>query len=99
MTDVPANTTGGGGEFAARFCEIWCADFEFRADPGEHPWPVCMVAQEVRTGKVIRLWRNELLALSHAPFDVGRGALFCAYFSSAEFSCFLPRMAAPSQCP
>ena len=71
------------------FREIWCADFEFRADPGERPWPVCMVAQEIRTGRVIRLWRNELLALTRAPFDVGASALFVAYFASAEFGCFL----------
>ena len=71
------------------FREIWCVDFEFRADPGERPWPVCMVAQEVKTGKVIRLWRNELLALSRAPFDVGTDTLFVAYFASAEFGCFL----------
>jgi DNA polymerase I len=71
------------------FREIWCADFEFRVDPGEHPWPVCMVAQEVKTGRVIRVWRNELLALNRAPFDVGTDALFVAFFSSAEFGCFL----------
>ena len=26
-----------GGHTAALFGEIWVADFEFRADPGEHP--------------------------------------------------------------
>jgi hypothetical protein len=72
-----------------RFHEIWCADFEFRADPGERPWPVCMVAQEVKSGRVIRLWRNELLALDQAPFNIGADALFVAYFASAEFGCFL----------
>jgi hypothetical protein len=74
---------------SALFREIWCADFEFRADPGERPWPVCMVAQEVKTGRVIRLWRNELLALTRAPFDVGADTLFVAYFASAELCCFL----------
>lgn len=71
------------------FREIWCVDFEFRADPGERPWLVCMVAQEVKTGRVVRLWRNELLALNRAPFEVGTDALFVAYFGSAEFGCFL----------
>ena len=78
-----------GGHAAARFREIWVADFEFRADPGEHPWPVCMVAEEIKTGRVIRHWRDELLALHSAPFDVGPDALFVAYFASAEFGCFL----------
>jgi DNA polymerase I len=48
-----------------------------------------MVAQEVKTGQVIRLWRNELLALTKAPFNIGSDALFVAYFASAEFGCFL----------
>jgi DNA polymerase I len=78
-----------GGCVAGLFREIWVADFEYRAAPGEHPWPVCMVAEEVKTGRVIRLWRNELLALRHPPFEVGSQALFVAYFASAEFSCFL----------
>ena len=78
-----------GGYAAALFSEIWVADFEFRADPGERPWPLCMVAEEIKTGRVIRLWRNELLALDRAPFEVGSDALFVAYFASAEFGCFL----------
>jgi hypothetical protein len=78
-----------GGCVAGLFREIWVADFEFRADPGERPWPLCMVAEEIKTGRVIRLWRNELLALRHAPFEIGSQALFVAYFASAEFSCFL----------
>lgn len=83
----PATTKDNG--IAALFREIWVVDFEFRADPGERPLPVCVVAQEVKTGLVIRLWQNDLLALDRAPFDVGPGALFVAYFASAEFSCFL----------
>ena len=78
-----------GGCVAGLFREIWVADFEYRAAPGEHPWPVCMVAEEIKTRRVIRLWRNDLLALDQAPFDVGPDALFVAYFASAEFGCFL----------
>lgn len=29
------------------FCEIWFVDFEFRSDPGQNPWVVCMVACEL----------------------------------------------------
>jgi DNA polymerase-1 len=71
------------------FKEIWCADFEFRAEPGDNPRPVCMVAKEIRTGKEIRIWRSALLLMNRAPFDVGNSALFVAYFASAEFGCFL----------
>ena len=87
MTSNFATTKEGG--VTALFREIWCVDFEFRADPGHHPWPVCMVAKEIKTGRVVRLWRNELLALNRAPFEVGTDALFVAYYSSAEFGCFL----------
>jgi hypothetical protein len=79
----------GGGNVAASYLEIWCADFEFRAGPGERPWPVCMVAEEVKSGRQLRLWREELLALRRAPFDVGPDSLFVAYFASAELGCFL----------
>jgi DNA polymerase I len=71
------------------FREIWSCDFEFRADPGERPWPVCMVAHEVGSGTEIRLWRDELLALRKAPFDTGKNSLFVTYYGSAEISCFL----------
>jgi DNA polymerase-1 len=74
---------------AIPFHEIWCVDFEFRPDPGERPWPVCMVARELRSGREMRLWREELLALNKAPFDTGPNALFVAYFASADLGCFL----------
>jgi hypothetical protein len=71
------------------FRELWCVDFEFRADPGERPWPVCMVAREIVGGREIRLWRDELLALDRAPFDVGPSSALVAYYASAEIGCFL----------
>ena len=71
------------------FGEIWFVDFEFRADDGELPWVVCMVARELKSGREIRLWRDELIALREAPFDTGPSSLFVAFFNSAEFGCFL----------
>ena len=47
-----------------------------------------MVAAELRTGRVIRLWQDELRRLAWAPFDTGPMRLFVAYFASAELSCF-----------
>jgi hypothetical protein len=73
----------------AAFREVWYSDSEFRAAPGERPWPVCMVARELHSGRELRLWRNELLALRRAPFETGPGSLFVAYFASAELGCFL----------
>ncbi len=71
------------------FRELWCVDFEFRSDPGERPWVVCMVAQELISGRQIRMWRDELLALKKAPFNTGPDAALVAYYASAELGCFL----------
>ncbi|MEI6559499.1 MAG: DNA polymerase [Rhodospirillaceae bacterium] len=69
--------------------EIWAADFEFVAPDGERAAPVCMVARELRTGRLIRLWRDELLAMPSPPYGTGPDTLFVAYFASAEMSCHL----------
>src|SRR5262249_19537243 len=75
--------------FRSSFRELWCVDFEFGADPDERPWPVCMVARELKTGRELRLWRDDLLALDRAPFDTGLDSVLVAYAASAELSCFL----------
>jgi hypothetical protein len=74
---------------ALPFKEIWACDFEYRAMPGERPWTVCMCAKELRSGRELRLWRDELLQLRHAPFDCGPHAVLIAYAAAAELSCFL----------
>ena len=87
-----ANVEGGCGTGTVAgilFRQIWCVDFEFRADSGERPWPVCMVARDLRSGRELRLWREELLALHRAPFDTGLDVLVVAYLASAELGCFL----------
>src|SRR6266536_35658 len=69
------------------FRELWAVDFEYRALPGERPAPVCMVAKELRSGRLLRLWRNELPV--RPPFRVDRDSLFIAYAAQAELGCFL----------
>jgi DNA polymerase I len=93
---VAHNQQKDGGPMApVSFCpsvpfrEAWFVDFEFRADPGERPWPICMVAREMRSDREIRLWRDELLALRLAPFDTGSNSILVAYSASAELGCFL----------
>jgi DNA polymerase-1 len=71
------------------FVEIWCVDFEYYVPSGERPRPLCMVAIELRSGREIRLWEDELVGLQEAPFPAGDDALFVAYSAPAEFSCFL----------
>jgi DNA polymerase-1 len=70
------------------FREIWLVDFEFHGAP-EKSWVLCMVARELRSSRVIRMWRDELVSLRRAPFDVGPDAVVVAYFASAEIGCFL----------
>jgi DNA polymerase-1 len=84
-TDEP----NGGRRAAIPFPRAWCVDFEFQQPAGERPRPVCMVAKEFFTGGKIRMWRDELLALHRAPFDVGDDAVMVAYAAQAELSCFL----------
>lgn len=71
------------------FEEVWFVDFEFRADDGERPSPVCMVALELKSGREIRLWGDDLITLKQAPFNTGPAALFVAFYNSAEMGCFL----------
>jgi DNA polymerase-1 len=72
------------------FNEVWAADFEFNSpSAGDRPNPVCMVARELRCGREVRLWRDDLERLQEAPFATGSDAVFIAYFASAEMSCFL----------
>jgi hypothetical protein len=65
---------------------IWAIDFEFVAEPGERPAPVCMVARELRSGRLLRLWQDELPP--RPPFDVELDTLFLAYMAAAELGCF-----------
>jgi hypothetical protein len=69
--------------------KIWCGDFEFGQQTGERPSPVCFVARELRSGRLIRLWQDDLLWMPKAPFAVDERTLFVAYYASAELTCFL----------
>ena len=40
----------------SRYREVWLVDFEFTANPGSRPKPLCLVAKEVHSGRYVRLW-------------------------------------------
>jgi hypothetical protein len=63
-------------------------DFEFTAPPGEQPAPLCMLARELRSGALVRLWLADA-APAKPPFDTGPDTLLIAYYASAEMGCFL----------
>ena len=71
------------------FREIWLFDFEFVAVPGERPDPVRLAAREWRSGRTVRLFREELLGLDSPPYPTGPDILFVAYYASAELGCHL----------
>ena len=75
---------------SGNFDQVVVVDFEFEADAGELPRPLCMVAyvlnenlQHVRT---IHLWRGEFG--SAPPFDIGPDTLVVGYSLWAEMTCF-----------
>jgi hypothetical protein len=69
------------------FREVWAADFEFTAPPGERPRPICLVARELKAGRTIRLWQDEFGP--RPPYPTSPDALFAAFFASAEFGCHI----------
>ena len=71
------------------FRELWVVDFEFIAGDGARPDPVCLVARELRSGRSMRVWRDELHRMQRPPYPVDDDALFIAYFASAELGCHL----------
>jgi hypothetical protein len=72
---------------ALPYRELWAYDFEFFAPDGERPEPVCMVAHELRSGRHLRLWQDELPVVP--PFRTDAEALFVSYYASAELGCHL----------
>ncbi len=70
------------------FDEIVFVDFEFGVSVDGRPAPRCMVAKELRSGRVYRTWEDELPRIAAAPFRTDRKVLFVAYSAQAELACF-----------
>ena len=75
------------GALLDAFNEVWAIDFEFQSAPGERPVPVCLVGQELRTDRKLRLWCDDFGALP--PYSTKAHSLFVAYYASAELGCHL----------
>src|SRR5712664_2195832 len=80
-----SNNQNGGLWAAVPFQRMWCIDVEF----GRGSRPVCLVARELVTVQVVRLWQDELRSLTRVPFDVGPDVVVVAYMAAAEIGCFL----------
>jgi hypothetical protein len=70
------------------FHEVVVVDFEFEQRDGDLPVPVCMVAQELVSGRRHRFC-EELKRMAEPPYPVDEGTLVVAYYAPAEMSCHL----------
>jgi len=96
MSDIRAMSDIAAIRRALPFKYVVTCDSEFHfgghATPaeasrsGERPRPVCMVAQELFSGKVWRLGHDEFG--SQPPFPHGDDTLIVAHYSSAEMGVF-----------
>jgi DNA polymerase-1 len=66
------------------FKSIVVFDFEYNGADGNIPHPVCLVATEVRTGRVVQVWEDELAQMKEAPFDTGADTLAVVYYGSGD---------------
>jgi len=77
------------------FEEIWCVDTEFYPGlgfdhggrAGDLPTPLCLVACEMRSGRTIELWQDELGL--NAPYRFDSKTLITGYMLAAEFGSIL----------
>jgi DNA polymerase I len=73
------------------FREVWCIDFEFYPGAGlvnggragDKATPLCLVALEMRSGRIVRLWQDEFGPFP--PYRLDADALIVGYTISAEF--------------
>ncbi len=70
------------------FEEVWVVDTEYSATAGCRPVPICVVARELRSGRELRLWQDQLSTMKAPPFRIDDRALFVSYSAPAEFSVF-----------
>src|SRR5580704_11336325 len=68
------------------FRSIWLVDFEFHQPDGERPTPLCLVAKEFFTGRVVRQWAP---LGTDPPYAVDEATLFVSFYSTAELSCHI----------
>lgn len=72
-----------------RFRAVWSIDFEFSQPPGERPSVGCLVAREFHSKRIVRAGMDKLQNMDHPPFEISDDVLTVAYFSSAEWNCYL----------
>jgi DNA polymerase I len=74
-------------DLLSRYDEVWAHDFEFIARPGECPDVVCLAAHELRSGRTLSLWRDELG--EQPPYRTDNKVAFVGFSCQAEMACHL----------
>jgi hypothetical protein len=77
------------------FREIWVVDFEFYpgsglangSRQGDAVTPLCLVALEMRTGRLVWLWQDELGPFP--PYRLDPDSVLLGYMISAELGCHI----------
>ena len=77
------------GKTLKNFNQLWVIDFEFISSDGERPSPICLVGEEVYSGRVEKIWLGGCNTQSAPPFLKNSNSLIIAYYASAEMGCFL----------
>jgi hypothetical protein len=76
-----------GAVRALPYRRVWLVDFEFTAKPGCRPVPLCVVAFDVLSGRLVRHWLTD--GPVPCPYGTGPEDLFTAYYASSEINCHL----------
>jgi hypothetical protein len=71
----------------SRFREIVVGDSEFVPRPGEKPDPVAVCAKELRSGRLITMFRDEMR--ESPPYPIDDEVLFVAFAAAAELETHL----------
>jgi DNA polymerase family A len=66
---------------------VWAVDYEFHCPPGEIPRPICLVAREINTGRLIRRWLWHEKIEPYPPYPIDAASLMVTYYGSAELGC------------
>jgi DNA polymerase-1 len=77
------------------FREIWVVDFEYypgagtanNGREGDQITPLCLVALEMRSGRIVRQWQDEFGPFP--PYRLDGDALFVSYMLSADLGCHI----------
>ncbi|PAW81070.1 MAG: DNA polymerase I, partial [Pedosphaera sp. Tous-C6FEB] len=75
-------------KFTPAFDEVWLVDFEFHSTPGERPAPLCLVAVELKSERLVRHWLGDS-APAAPPYPAGPKSWFVAFYAPAELGCHL----------